>query len=132
MLDRGCQNHRHSRAIPNILRYDAKAMMKTTTIALVIASVTTALAQFVDTAAKPHVGRANDPAAVEVFRDRGLGLFIHWGVDGTLEGVISHSLVGASLTSFNASSKHFRATSIPIDTSPTTGRALPSSRVFGT
>jgi alpha-L-fucosidase len=38
----------------------------------------------------------NNPAAVELFRDRGLGLFIHWGVDGSLGGVISHSLVGAS------------------------------------
>jgi alpha-L-fucosidase len=38
----------------------------------------------------------NDPAAVERFRDRGLGLFIHWSVDNPLGGVISHSLVGAS------------------------------------
>jgi alpha-L-fucosidase len=38
----------------------------------------------------------NDAARVELFRDRGLGLFIHWGVDGSLAGVISHSLVGAS------------------------------------
>ena len=38
----------------------------------------------------------NDPAQVEKFRDRGFGLFIHWGVDGPLGGVISHSLVGAS------------------------------------
>ncbi|HUP02742.1 MAG TPA: alpha-L-fucosidase [Bryobacteraceae bacterium] len=38
----------------------------------------------------------NDPALVETFRDRGFGLFIHWGVDGPLAGVISHSLVGAS------------------------------------
>ena len=38
----------------------------------------------------------NDPAEVEKFRDRGFGLFIHWGVDGSLAGVISHSLVGAS------------------------------------
>jgi alpha-L-fucosidase len=41
-------------------------------------------------------GRTNNPAAVELFRDRGLGLFIHWGVDGSVGGVISHSLVGAS------------------------------------
>ena len=40
--------------------------------------------------------RGNDPAAVELFRDRGLGLFIHWSVDAPLGGVISHSLVGAS------------------------------------
>jgi len=38
----------------------------------------------------------NDPAEVEKFRDRGFGMFIHWGVDGPLAGVISHSLVGAS------------------------------------
>ncbi len=41
-------------------------------------------------------GHTNNPAEVELFRDRGLGLFIHWGVDGSLAGVISHSLVGAS------------------------------------
>src|SRR5579872_5059641 len=41
-------------------------------------------------------GNRNDPAEVEKFRDRGFGLFIHWGVDGPLGGVISHSLVGAS------------------------------------
>jgi alpha-L-fucosidase len=40
--------------------------------------------------------RANNPAAVELFRDRGLGLFIHWSIDAPLGGVISHSLVGAS------------------------------------
>jgi len=38
----------------------------------------------------------NNPAEVEKFRDRGFGMFIHWGVDGPLAGVISHSLVGAS------------------------------------
>lgn len=46
-------------------------------------------------AADPSQNR-NDPAEVEKFRNRGLGLFIHWGVDGPLGGVISHSLVGAS------------------------------------
>ena len=40
--------------------------------------------------------QTNDPVAVEQFRDRGLGLFVHWSVDGPLGGVISHSLVGAS------------------------------------
>src|SRR5579872_6888970 len=52
--------------------------------------------QYVDTAAKQTSSRVNDPASVELFRDRGLGLFIHWSVDGSLGGVISHSLVGAS------------------------------------
>lgn len=73
-----------------------RRLMKLAAIALCIGSVTLASAQFVDTAASSHVGRTNDPAAIEVFRDRGLGLFIHWGVDGVLGGVISHSLVGAS------------------------------------
>lgn len=70
--------------------------MKSIALAFFIGSVSLAAPQFVDTSAKPHAGRSNDPAAVELFRDRGLGLFIHWGVDGTLGGVISHSLVGAS------------------------------------
>jgi alpha-L-fucosidase len=65
-------------------------------IALWICSAILASAQFVDTSAKTGTGRANNPAALEVFRDRGLGMFIHWGVDGALGGVISHSLVGAS------------------------------------
>ncbi len=60
------------------------------------AVVLAAHGQYVDTSAKPHPGRTNNPAAVELFRDRGFGLFIHWGVDGSLGGVISHSLVGAS------------------------------------
>jgi alpha-L-fucosidase len=63
--------------------------------ALVLIGGIAASAQFVDTSAKPQTGK-NNPAAVELFRDRGLGLFIHWGVDGSLGGVISHSLVGAS------------------------------------
>lgn len=40
--------------------------------------------------------RGNKPARLEWFRDLGFGMFIHWNVDGTLGGVISHSLVGAS------------------------------------
>jgi alpha-L-fucosidase len=55
--------------------------MKALVLALVLACAATA---------------QNEPAAVERFRDRGLGMFIHWGVDGALGGVISHSLVGAS------------------------------------
>jgi len=38
----------------------------------------------------------NDPERVEWFRDRGLGLFLHWSVDAQLGAVISHSMVGAS------------------------------------
>jgi alpha-L-fucosidase len=70
--------------------------MKRLALALSLCSATLGFAQFVDTSAKPTGARTNDPAAVELFRDRGLGLFIHWGVDGALGGVISHSLVGAS------------------------------------
>ncbi len=38
----------------------------------------------------------NKPERLEWFRDLGFGMFIHWNVDGTLGGVISHSMVGAS------------------------------------
>jgi alpha-L-fucosidase len=61
--------------------------MKLSKLAFVIASLVIASAQS---------SRTNNPAGVETFRDRGLGLFIHWGVDGSLGGVISHSLVGAA------------------------------------
>jgi alpha-L-fucosidase len=44
----------------------------------------------------PTVGSRNSPERLEWFRDQGFGLFIHWGVDGQLGTVISHSLVGAS------------------------------------
>lgn len=70
--------------------------MRWIALAVLIGAVSFAAPQFVDTSAKAQPGRSNNPAAVELFRDRGLGLFIHWGVDGTLGGVISHSLVGAS------------------------------------
>jgi len=40
--------------------------------------------------------QGNRPDRVEWFRDLGFGMFVHWNVDGTLGGVISHSLVGAS------------------------------------
>jgi alpha-L-fucosidase len=65
-------------------------------LTLALASVLNGRAQFIRNAADPPSRRTNDPHAVELFRDRGLGLFIHWGVDGSLGGVISHSLVGAS------------------------------------
>ncbi len=38
----------------------------------------------------------NKPERLEWFRNLGFGMFIHWNVDGTLGGVISHSMVGAS------------------------------------
>jgi alpha-L-fucosidase len=66
------------------------------TIAVLAVGLYLQAQQYVDTSAKTTSKQSNDPAAVELFRDRGLGLFIHWGVDGVLGGVISHSLVGAS------------------------------------
>ena len=70
-----------------MIGYDASAM---TRIPVLLALSLAVFAQ------APTPRRGNDPAAVELFRDRGLGLFIHWSVDGPLGGVISHSLVGAS------------------------------------
>ncbi len=70
-------------------------MINRTTLAILALSFAAHAQPFVDTAAKSG-SRTNSPQAVELFRDRGLGLFIHWGVDGELGGVISHSLVGAS------------------------------------
>ncbi len=48
-------------------------------------------------AASPTLGQGkNNPERLEWFRDQGFGMFIHWTVDGSLGGVISHSMVGAS------------------------------------
>jgi alpha-L-fucosidase len=70
--------------------------MKRTQWAALLIALPLFAQQYVDTAASQTSHRGNDPVAVELFRDRGLGLFIHWSVDGALGGVISHSLVGAS------------------------------------
>src|SRR5689334_10682115 len=71
--------------------------MKASHLPLLLVLLCTAQAQqYIDTAARTDAPKTNDPRAVETFRDRGLGMFIHWGVDGVLAGVISHSLVGAS------------------------------------
>src|SRR3954463_1672102 len=71
--------------------------MKASQLALLLVLTCASQAQqYVDTAARTNSRTTNDSKAVETFRDRGLGLFIHWGVDGALGGVISHSLVGAS------------------------------------
>src|SRR5262245_26519780 len=56
----------------------------------------TTLAFALSIAAAQPAQRGNKPDGVELFRDRGLGLFVHWSVDAPLGGVISHSLVGAS------------------------------------
>lgn len=50
----------------------------------------------VPSAAQPKIENRNDPERLEWFRDQGFGLFIHWSVDGSLGGVISHSMAGAS------------------------------------
>lgn len=71
-------------------------MRKWISFLCVVAFACGAFAQDIDQAAKRQSGRTNNPAAVELFRDRGFGMFIHWGVDGVLGGVISHSVVGAS------------------------------------
>jgi len=55
--------------------------------ALLLSALPSAFAQ-----SKP----GNKPERLEWFRDLAFGMFIHWNVDGTLGGVISHSLVGAS------------------------------------
>lgn len=38
----------------------------------------------------------NKPALEEKFMDMGFGIFVHWGLNSQLGGVISHSMVGAS------------------------------------
>lgn len=67
---------------------------------LILCALTTTLFAFQQPQLPTHEAvlskLSNNPAKVELFRNRGLGLFIHWGIDGPLAGVISHSLVGAS------------------------------------
>lgn len=59
--------------------------------------VSTVLAAATLTApAQVKIENRNDRQRLEWFRDQGFGLFIHWSVDGSLGGVISHSLAGAS------------------------------------
>ena len=82
---------RGSTQIPQGLRWHRFALGFILTCALKLSAQ-----QYIDTAANPDARRTNDPAQGEIFRDRGLGLFVHWSVDGPLGGVISHSLVGAS------------------------------------
>ncbi|MBS1809922.1 MAG: alpha-L-fucosidase [Acidobacteria bacterium] len=59
------------------------------TVIVLLACVNVSFSQ-----ASPPLG--NKPERVEWLRDLGFGMFIHWNVDGTLGGVISHSMVGAS------------------------------------
>ncbi len=43
-----------------------------------------------------HAAPANRPERLDWFQDLGLGMFIHWSMDGQLGVVISHSMAGAS------------------------------------
>lgn len=61
---------------------------------LLILFLTIAVGYAQTAANKPALG--NKPERLKWFRDLGFGMFIHWNVDGTLGGVISHSLAGAS------------------------------------
>lgn len=61
---------------------------------LLLAAITSPCGQA--TKAQTAKQPGNRPERLEWFRDLGFGMFIHWNVDGTLGGVISHSMVGAS------------------------------------
>src|SRR6185503_18966894 len=84
---------------------DARFQMKTKSrnltralSAALVASLTLAICSSTGSAQSSGTTRiqGNRPDRVEWFRDLGFGMFVHWNVDGTLGGVISHSLVGAS------------------------------------
>ncbi len=64
---------------------------------LLIGALTAAVMLPAGTPGSPQAkAPGNRPERLEWFRDLGFGMFIHWNVDGTLGGVISHSMVGAS------------------------------------
>lgn len=83
-----------------------RRLAQTTAVALIAGAAIAAPAlaqdgpidpQWVEPGPDPsNPSQGNKPEKLEEFRDEGRGLFIHWNVDGTLGGVISHSLVGAS------------------------------------
>ena len=62
----------------------------------ILAVAVLVLSSLTHAAENTPVQTGNDPERVELFRDLGLGLFIHWGVDSQLGSVISHSMVGAT------------------------------------
>jgi alpha-L-fucosidase len=60
----------------------------------------------------------NKPERVEMMKDAGFGMFIHWGVDCQLGGVISHQLVGASEDYINKYINDLPGTFDPMDWNP--------------
>lgn len=60
----------------------------------------------------------NKPARIEEMKDAGFGMFIHWGVDVQLGGVISHMLVGASEEYINKYINDLPQTFYPMDWNP--------------
>ena len=60
----------------------------------------------------------NKPERIEEMKDAGFGMFIHWGVDVQLGGVISHMLVGASEEYINKYINDLPQTFYPMDWNP--------------
>ncbi len=60
----------------------------------------------------------NKPDRIEEMKDAGFGMFIHWGVDVQLGGVISHMLVGASEEYINKYINDLPKTFYPMDWNP--------------
>jgi alpha-L-fucosidase len=70
-------------------------------------------------AAYPQLGlNLNKPARIEEMKDAGFGMFIHWGVDCQLGGVISHQLAGASEEYINKYITDLPQTFNPMDWNP--------------
>ena len=67
----------------------------------------------------PQLGlNLNKPERIEEMKDAGFGMFIHWGVDVQLGGVISHQLVGASEDYINKYITDLPQTFFPMDWNP--------------
>jgi alpha-L-fucosidase len=67
----------------------------------------------------PQLGlNLNIPERIEEMKDAGFGMFIHWGVDCQLGGVISHELVGASDDYVNKYIADLPKTFNPMDWNP--------------
>ncbi len=67
----------------------------------------------------PQLGlNLNKPERIEEMKDAGFGMFIHWGVDVQLGGVISHQLVGASEDYINKYIHDLPQTFYPMDWNP--------------
>jgi len=60
----------------------------------------------------------NKPERIEEMKDAGFGMFIHWGVDVQLGGVISHMLVGASEEYIDKYINDLPQTFYPMDWNP--------------